>query len=51
VETHSAHWLAHPAFADAIEQYLARERAGVARYVDELNELSPFRAPSIPPPA
>jgi len=49
VETHSAHWLAHPAFADAIEQYLARERAGVARYVDELNELSPFRAPSPPP--
>ena len=43
VETHSAHWLAHPAFADAIEDYLKRETAGIARYVDELNEHSPFR--------
>ena len=30
----------------AIEDYLARERAGIARYVDELNEHSPFRAPA-----
>src|SRR5258706_8798396 len=37
VETHSAHWLAHPQFARAIEDYLVRERAGIARYVDELN--------------
>jgi len=43
VETHSAHWLAHPAFASAIEDYLKRETAGVARYVNELNEHSPFR--------
>jgi hypothetical protein len=43
VETHSAHWLAHPAFAEAIENYLKRETAGLARYVDELNEHSPFR--------
>jgi hypothetical protein len=48
VETHSAHWLAHPAFAGAIEDYLKRETAGIARYVDELNEHSPFKdaAPS-----
>src|SRR6185312_9081794 len=46
VETHSAHWLAHPQFAQAIEDYLERERAGIARYVDELNEHSPFRAPA-----
>jgi len=51
VETQSAHWLAHPAFSDAIEDYLKRETAGIARYVDELNEHSPFRAPSTPPPA
>ena len=25
VKTTSAHWLAHPAFADAVEQFLARE--------------------------
>ena len=43
VETLSAHWLAHPAFAAAIEDYLARETRGVARYVDELNEHSPFK--------
>jgi len=43
VETHSAHWLAHPQFARAIEDYLKRERAGIARYVDELNDHSPFR--------
>jgi hypothetical protein len=43
VETHSAHWLAHPAFADAIDNYLRRETVGIARYVDELNEHSPFK--------
>jgi predicted N-acyltransferase len=48
VETHSAHWLAHPAFASAIEDYLKRETAGIARYVNELNEHSPFRATSPP---
>ena len=42
VETQSAHWLAHPRFARAIEDYLERESAGIARYVDELNEHSPF---------
>ncbi len=43
VETHSAHWLAHPSFASAIEDYLKRESAGITRYVDELNEHSPFK--------
>jgi predicted N-acyltransferase len=43
VETCSAHWLAHPQFADAIEKHLAREARGVARYVDELNEHSPYK--------
>lgn len=44
VETLSAHWLAHPAFARAVDDFLARETAGIARYVNELNDLSPFRA-------
>jgi len=44
VETLSAHWLAHPSFAQAIEDYLARERRGIARYVNELAEHSPFKA-------
>jgi len=44
VRTCSAHWLAHPQFADAVEHFLARETAGVAHYMDELNERAPFRS-------
>ena len=29
VKTTSAHWLAHPAFADAVERFLAREGEGI----------------------
>jgi predicted N-acyltransferase len=43
VESLSAHWLGHAGFASAIEDYLKREGAGIARYVDELREHSPFR--------
>ncbi len=43
-KTWSAHWLAHPAFADAIEHFLARENGGVEAYLDELNEHPPFRS-------
>jgi len=43
VETLSAHWLAQPRFARAIEDYLARESLGIAQYVDELSEHTPFR--------
>ena len=42
-KTWSAHWLAHPAFADAIERFLERENNGVSDYMDELNERNPFR--------
>ncbi|NIC40338.1 N-acetyltransferase [Aquabacterium sp. A08] len=45
VATHSAHWLAHPAFADAVERYLQREGEGVARYLEHLESRSPLRAP------
>jgi predicted N-acyltransferase len=41
--TWSAHWLRHPEFADAVEKFLRREAAGVARYIDELGEHSPFK--------
>jgi predicted N-acyltransferase len=44
VETHSAHWLAHPQFSKAIEDYLERETEGIAKYVNELNEHSPFKS-------
>jgi predicted N-acyltransferase len=43
VETLSAHWLAHPRFAQAVEQFLEREGTGVSRYVNELCEHSPFK--------
>ena len=45
VKTQSAHWLAHPEFSDAVERFLEREHQGMARYVDELNEHSPFKSP------
>ncbi|WP_426193111.1 GNAT family N-acetyltransferase [Massilia sp. DWR3-1-1] len=41
--TWSAHWLAHPAFADAIERFLERENGGIDDYIDELTDRSPFR--------
>ena len=44
IETRSLHWLKHPQFADAVENFLKRESAGIHRYVDELNEHSPFKA-------
>jgi predicted N-acyltransferase len=43
VQTWSAHWLAHPAFADAVERFLEQEAGGIAAYMDELNERNPFR--------
>ena len=46
VETLSAHWLAHPRFASAVENFLEREAAGIARYVNELAEHSPFKEAS-----
>ena len=39
----SAHWLAHPAFADAVEKFLAREGEGVNEYLDDLRQRSPMR--------
>jgi len=44
VATTSAHWLAHPQFAQAVADFLAREGAGMADYIDELNERRPFKA-------
>ncbi len=42
--TKSFHWLAHPAFERAIDDYLEREGAQISAYVDELNERSPFKS-------
>ena len=43
VQATSAHWLAHPAFSDAVERFLAREGAGVENYLSELQARSPFK--------
>ena len=43
VTTRSAHWLAHPQFARAVEDYLQRETGAISEYVDELNHRSPFK--------
>jgi len=41
--TWSAHWLERPEFFSAIEQYLDHERQHVERYVDAVQEHSPYR--------
>ena len=41
--TRSFHWLAHPAFNRAVDDYLEQEGAHIASYIDELNDHSPFR--------
>jgi predicted N-acyltransferase len=46
VITRSAHWLAHPQFARAVEDYLKSESDAISEYVDELNDRSPFKRQS-----
>ncbi|MGI4777177.1 MAG: GNAT family N-acetyltransferase [Janthinobacterium lividum] len=46
VKTTSAHWLAHPAFSDAVERLLEREGAGIESYMEHLEERSPFKTAS-----
>jgi len=41
--TWSAHWLAQPAFADAVANFLERESGGIEQYIDELNDRNPFK--------
>jgi uncharacterized protein len=41
--TASSHWLAHPAFERAVDEFLHAERDGMRDYVNELNERRPFR--------
>jgi predicted N-acyltransferase len=48
VRTSSAHWLAHPDFAEAVERFLAREGQGVGEYLDHLQARSPLRKDSGP---
>jgi predicted N-acyltransferase len=51
VLTHSRHYLADPAFADALRPWCEQERASVLRYRDLVLEHSPFREPTADRPA
>lgn len=41
--TASAHFIAHPGFAQAVDDFLARERQGVAAYMDDLGQRTPLK--------
>jgi predicted N-acyltransferase len=43
VKASSAHWLAHPSFADAVEKYLEREGHGIEAYLENLEARSPLK--------
>ncbi len=43
--TWSAHWLAHPQFYDAIRDYLAAEMEDVERYMQAVDDHSPYKEP------
>lgn len=42
VATYSMHWLSHPQFNRAVEDFLMRENTGLEYYLHELNDHSPF---------
>ena len=44
VTTWSAHWLAHPEFADAISRYLDEEARHVDCYMDTVDSRSPYKS-------
>ncbi|MFM8548990.1 MAG: GNAT family N-acetyltransferase [Betaproteobacteria bacterium] len=43
VQTVSAHWLAEPAFSDAVQRFLEREGDAMGGYLNELGERTPFK--------
>ncbi len=45
VPTWSAHWLAHPQFSNAIEEYLDEEGKHVDRYIEAVDAHTPYKAP------
>lgn len=42
-QTWSAHWLSHPAFSNAVQDFLTQEQQHMQYYMDELGEHSPFK--------
>ena len=43
VETWSAHWLSHPQFAAAVDDFLGRERSYVDHYIETIQDHTPYR--------
>ena len=43
IRTYSNHWLADPAFADAVQRFLVEEDAHIDAYLQEAAELLPFK--------
>lgn len=43
VKTTSAHWLALPAFSEAVKHFLDQEQQGVVNYMSELDQRSPIK--------
>lgn len=43
--TYSSHWVAHPEFGRAIDDYLRRERGAVEAYIEDADSALPFRRP------
>lgn len=46
--THSAHWIAHPEFRNAIANFLSRETPALQQYARELLQHSPYRSEVTP---
>ncbi|OUS05860.1 GNAT family N-acetyltransferase [Gammaproteobacteria bacterium 42_54_T18] len=49
IETWSNHWIAHPQFKAAIDDFLLQEREGSQQYIQQCKELLPFKAECIKP--
>jgi predicted N-acyltransferase len=44
VMTQSAHWLAHPSFAKAVDEFLIQEGQNVEQYMAHLEQRNPFKS-------
>ncbi len=44
IRTASCHWIAEPAFADAVDDFLRREDSMLDGYLNELHDRAPFRS-------
>jgi uncharacterized protein len=43
IKATSAHWLAHPAFTEAVQRFLDREGQGIENYMEDLGRRSPLK--------